>query len=465
VLLVRRYGTAAQRLKYALYAGLGLIYALGVQAPRGNAKAVLAKARGIWHGLLKPLPPPPAKPLNVLWLIDHVCYDGSLHGGGRLYMNLMPRFDPAQIHVHPYFLRASDEVRQLFADAGHPVRTLGLAKYDLTAPFRIAALCRRHRIDVMHLYCYASSTFGRMVSAAKGLPAVVHDFDTQIYFPYPFYLKLLDRMLAPRTDHAFAASAHCKEYMRDVRHVPGDRIEVLYHAVPGSLLELLPRLDRAGARATLGLSDELVFCAITKLGPERGNETLLTAFAKVRQARPDARLILVYQPTLYHRLPKEYETIAWARDPVEMRARMERAIAELELGESVRMVESSVHPEAWYAASDVMMAPFESTRFSSVHLVEAMAYGRPHVATALGEPLELVQRYGGGLTVPAGNVQAMAQAMLSIGNDPLLRAELGRKARLGAEGLTVDAAAARLTRLYQTLHAARRGVMAADPRT
>ena len=60
VLLVRRYGTAAQRLKYALYAGLGLIYALGVQAPRGNAKAVLAKARGIWHGLLKPLPSPPA---------------------------------------------------------------------------------------------------------------------------------------------------------------------------------------------------------------------------------------------------------------------------------------------------------------------------------------------------------------------------------------------------------------------
>ena len=23
------------------------------------------------------------RPLNVLWLIDHVCYDGNLHGGGR----------------------------------------------------------------------------------------------------------------------------------------------------------------------------------------------------------------------------------------------------------------------------------------------------------------------------------------------------------------------------------------------
>jgi len=59
----------------------------------------------------------------------------------------------------------------------------------------------------------------------------------------------------------------------------------------------------------------------------------------------------------------------------------------------------------------------------------------------------------------------MARAMWSIENDPLLWAELGRKACLGAEGLTIDVAAARLTRLYQTLHQARRGAMAADPRT
>ncbi|MGH8627288.1 MAG: hypothetical protein ACREYC_19155, partial [Gammaproteobacteria bacterium] len=36
-------------------------------------------------------------------------------------------------------------------------------------------------------FCYASSTFGRMVGVMKGIPSVVHDFDTQIYFPYPLY--------------------------------------------------------------------------------------------------------------------------------------------------------------------------------------------------------------------------------------------------------------------------------------
>jgi GT2 family glycosyltransferase len=52
---VRKYGTPKERMKYAFFAGFGLIYALAVQSFRGNQKAVFAKARGIWDGLHKPL--------------------------------------------------------------------------------------------------------------------------------------------------------------------------------------------------------------------------------------------------------------------------------------------------------------------------------------------------------------------------------------------------------------------------
>lgn len=55
VYFVRKYGTRRNRLRYGLFAGLGLIYALAVQSVRGNHAAVFAKARGMWHGLRKPL--------------------------------------------------------------------------------------------------------------------------------------------------------------------------------------------------------------------------------------------------------------------------------------------------------------------------------------------------------------------------------------------------------------------------
>jgi hypothetical protein len=55
VYFVRKHGNAINSIKYAFYAGFGLIYALIVQSLRGNHQAVLAKARGIWDGLSKPM--------------------------------------------------------------------------------------------------------------------------------------------------------------------------------------------------------------------------------------------------------------------------------------------------------------------------------------------------------------------------------------------------------------------------
>jgi GT2 family glycosyltransferase len=55
VRLVRKHGTFGESLKYAFFAGFGLIYALAVQTPRGNHRAVFAKARGLWHGLRAPI--------------------------------------------------------------------------------------------------------------------------------------------------------------------------------------------------------------------------------------------------------------------------------------------------------------------------------------------------------------------------------------------------------------------------
>ena len=52
---VRKYGNFFQRTKYFLYAVVGLIPACIIQARHNNQKAVFAKAKGLWHGLQKPI--------------------------------------------------------------------------------------------------------------------------------------------------------------------------------------------------------------------------------------------------------------------------------------------------------------------------------------------------------------------------------------------------------------------------
>jgi len=396
------------------------------------------------------------RPLNVLWLIDHVCYDGSLHGGGRLYWNLLPAFDPARVKVHPFFLRASPEVRRVFANAPVPVEILDKGKYDPTALTTLLRICREREIDVMHLYCYASSSFGRLVGALLGIPTVIHDFDTQIYFPYPLYLKLLDRMLAKKTGRAIAASPLCHAYMRDVRRVPEARITWMPHAIPEERFEAAAKADRVAARDALGVPrDAVLFCAVTKLGPERGNEELLRAFARVAKERPDARLAIVYKPTLYHVVPAEYAHLDYVKKPEKMRDALAAEVEALGLGDRVYRVESLDDPEPWIVACDVVVAPFLNQRFSSVYLLEAFAYGRGVIATDLGEQREVIRSGENGVLVPPGDVAALAAAMLRLVDDASLRRRLGEQAAQDARRFRVSAVADRLADLYQELVAER----------
>jgi len=395
-----------------------------------------------------------SRPLNVLWLIDHVCFDGSLHAGGRLYMNLFPYVDPERLRIVPYFLNASEAVVRTFAAVNHPVKTLAWSKYDVLAPLRVGQLVRRHEIDVMHLFCFGASAFGRVSSIWNHVPTVIHEFDTPTYGPYPKLFKLADRVLARRTDYALAASTHCRDFVHEQRSVPREKIEVLYHAVPREKFAIAQTLDRASARRSLGCgSDDFVFLTVTKLGPDRGNETLLAAFAEVRKQVPTARLYLIYRPTLYHRVPVKYQHIPWVSDPVAMRRRIEDLISHYGLNDAVSLVEMEApeRHEPYFAASDLMVVPFESPLFSSVNMIEAMVYGRAQLVTDLGEPADIVNRWGTGVKVPPGDSAALAAGMVKLARDDTLRESLSQKARAAATEFGVDAVAERLTTLYERL--------------
>jgi glycosyltransferase involved in cell wall biosynthesis len=242
--------------------------------------------------------------------------------------------------------------------------------------------------------------------------------------------------------------------VHEQRSVPREKIDVLYHAVPREKFEIARGLDRATARRELGWgADDFVFLTVTKLGPDRGNETLLEAFAKVHQQMPNARLCIVYRPTLYHRVPTKYQHIPWVTDPVAMRARIDELISKLGLNDCVSLIEMEApeRHEPYFAGSDLLVAPFESEMFSSVNLIEAMVFGRAHVVTDLGEPADIVNRWGTGVKVPPKDPAALADAMIRIAGNPALREALSQKARAAAVDFGVDAVAERLTGLYTRL--------------
>ncbi len=172
--------------------------------------------------------------------------------------------------------------------------------------------------------------------------------------------------------------------------ISGDRVLVQRNGVDGERFR--PR-DRREARARLGLpSDRPTLCYVGNFYPEKGVAVLLDAMRHLSQAgRGEITLAMVGGGTL------EGELRAFtAREGLE---------------EQVRFCGRRPHAEVpdWIAAADVLCLPSFREGCPNV-VLEALASGRPVVASAVGGVPELL-REDTGILVPAGDPAALAEAL------------------------------------------------------
>lgn len=195
----------------------------------------------------------------------------------------------------------------------------------------------------------------------------------------------------------------------------------------------VPRVDAARAAALrrewLGDGTLLVGC-LGALYPLKGHRCLIEALPAVLRAHPRARLVLVGD----------------GESAADLRAQA-RALG----------VEESVlfpgylegDPGDALAAFDVFAHPTSQIEGLPYAILEAMALGKPVLATAVGGVPEAVADGVTGLLVPPASPAALAEALSRL-VDPGLRRRLGEAARRRwSEEFTAEAAAARLRALYE----------------
>lgn len=109
----------------------------------------------------------------------------------------------------------------------------------------------------------------------------------------------------------------------------------------------------------------------------------------------------------------------------------------------------AVHKRAQLAGADVFALP-SYMEGMPMALLEAMSWGLPVVATAVGGMPEIVTDGIDGLLIPARDIDALAAALARLMSDPALRDRLGTAARETiAARLSLDAAIERLLALYR----------------
>jgi glycosyltransferase involved in cell wall biosynthesis len=354
-----------------------------------------------------------------------------MHGVKRLFSWMIPRFDRQRFNVALVSLRKKDLSEETLDTLGIDIAYLERDKFDpLTLPALLQILDRK-RIDILHMHGYGATTFGRAAGALRRIPTILHEHanltDT------PWFQKAADRALEPFTDIALAVSASTAEFVIKARQIPASKVKVVYLGVP---LEEFSRVrtpaEIAEARAELGIAaGEFAVGTITRLHDSKGNSYLVDAAARVVAERPATRFYIVGEGPL--------------------QAELEAQAASLNLGNHLVFAGFRRDVARTLSAFDLSVFPslWEGTPITAF---EALAMGKPIVATDADGLLDILSDGRDAAIVPKRNAAALADKIIWAIDRPDERERLSRSARL--TGLHYDIAqfVRKMERLYTLMH-------------
>ena len=133
------------------------------------------------------------------------------------------------------------------------------------------------------------------------------------------------------------------------------------------------------------------------------------------------------------------------------RQQLEELVTTLELTASVSFLGERRDALQLMANADIVVVPSSQPEPFGIVLIEAMALGRPVVATDAGGPREIVTTGHDGLLVTPGNATALADAIGQLVEDPDNARRLGSNARLTAKKFTPRTLADHALSIYDEL--------------
>lgn len=324
-------------------------------------------------------------------------------------------------------------------------RAPALAPPDLSRPWRVGSVLalarqmRRSGCDIVHSHLWSADVIVGAAASLAGIPvriATVHgNYFERVDETGAAALRkrLLSRVFrAPYGlfDHVIAVSDAVR---RDLVARPGIGI------APAKIRVIPNGLDVRGfasaapdpsLRERLGLPARgPLVSTVANFVAIKGHRWLVAAIPAIRAEVPDATFVL------------------YGSGPGEEAVR--RMVAGAGVDASVVWLDTRA-ASAWdvLALSDVVVVPSVSEGFGLVAL-EALAAGKPVVATAVGGITEIVEDGRTGILVPPRDPVALAKAVVSVLRDPGLAAALGAAGRASARaGFPVE----RMVRAVEDLY-------------
>ncbi len=358
----------------------------------------------------------------------HLSSSSGPGGAERVVCALASSLDPARFRsivalFRPGWLKEECEAR-------------GLATYvlphegwlDWRWMVECAHLVKRERVSVVHAHEFDAIVHGWVVAKYTGIPMVA-----TVHGKNYFWEKARRRWayrLVSRDAMVVAVSEDLKRFIVEKTGIAAGSVRVIYNGVDETIEAQMS--DARQFKRDIGIAEaDLVVGVVGNLYPVKGHRYLLEALPQVLNVVPNTTVLLIGRGEL----------------EVELKAQAKA----LGVDDKVRFLGLRDDIPKLLAVMDVFAMPSLSEGLS-IALLEAMAAGKPVVATNVGGNPELVQEGETGYLVPAEHPDALAQALIRLLSDPDVRVKFGGAGKLRvAERFTLPTMAGQYQRNYERL--------------
>ena len=306
---------------------------------------------------------------------------------------------------------------------------------DLKALLAIARVIRVEKPDIVHTHTSKAGIIGRLAARICGSPHIIHTPHGHVFYGHFGAIRsalflCIERLFGRMTHRVVGLSAgECRDYIH-FNVYPKEKIVQIHSGVDVEKYKAC-QVNKVEKKRSLGIKPTgPVIGFVGWLLPIKGPMHLLQAMDNVWLEHPEANLVFLGKGNL----------------DVSLRS------AALKSGKngSVRFLGWRDDVEEIMPLFDIFVLPSLNEGMGRV-LVEAMAAGKPLIASDVGGIPDLVEDGCNGLLVPPGDPGGLADAIMRLIRNPDEAKKMGLRGKGMCERYGVDAMIGKLDMLYSEL--------------
>jgi glycosyltransferase involved in cell wall biosynthesis len=374
--------------------------------------------------------------IRILYIIDSLLNNA---GTENHLLQLIKNLDKSRFKCYVFALKNKQIFMQKFIAAGAEIFPFSLKRiYDYHAVrigIKLIIFLKKEKIDIVQTFHIGSDIYGTLVSKIAGVSAIISSRRDLGFCENKSYYTFLRRLLNLMVSKTICVSHSVRNTIINREKIKIKKIVTIYNGVDLNIFK--NSVNKELKAKEIGLNPNVpIIGTIANIRPIKGLEYLIHAAQRVLSEFPDAQFIVaggcVPGSEKYYNYLKSL-------------------IIDNNLKHNFFFLGERKDAKEIISILDIFVLPSLSEGFSNT-VIEAMAMGKPVVATNVGGNPEAVLPNINGILVHSRDAEAISKAVIKLITTKNLVKRMGNNGRKRVEEFfKLDSMIKEMEKLYSAL--------------